>query len=115
MTLLKDLEGEVIKLATFLGKTLSEKELDQLVNHLSFGSFEKNGAVNMEIFKEIDYMNKNAGNFIRKGMWKIGKKNQTEFKVILNDSSYMKGLLVTGRTILVQNLMKKLINGLQRI
>jgi len=62
----RDLRGEIEKIATFLGKSLSDEQLSRLTQHLRLDDFSKNKAVNYEICKELSFMNPN-GRFIRKG------------------------------------------------
>ena len=66
MSFLQDLRGEVIKVVDFLGKTLSDEKLDQLIQHLQFDSFAKNESVNYEVGKVLGLMN-STGHFLRKG------------------------------------------------
>ncbi len=68
VTFKKDLRGEITKIARFVGKNLGEEKLSQLVAHLRFDNFAKNESVNVEIGKELGFMN-NTGNFIRKGTY----------------------------------------------
>jgi len=68
----KDLRAEIIKVATFLGKSLTEENISKLITHLGFDSFAKNNAVNNEFCKEFGIL-KQEGHFIRKGItgdWK---------------------------------------------
>jgi len=62
----KNLRREIDKVCAFLGKTLSEEQLQVLVKHLHFDNFSKNESVNMEFLKEEGFAN-SGGNFIRKG------------------------------------------------
>ncbi|XP_071445162.1 sulfotransferase 1C4-like [Hetaerina americana] len=71
----KDLQKEIKKVAKFMEKSLSEDEISKLEDYLSFGSMQKNPAVNlaplMSNLRGEDYMGaKNRPNFIRKG--KVG-------------------------------------------
>ena len=52
-------------MAKFLGKGLSQDQLDRLREHLKFENIEKNEAVNNEHGKKIGYMN-GDGKLIRK-------------------------------------------------
>jgi hypothetical protein len=63
----QNLRGEIEKVASFLGKSLTEEQLSKLTQHLRVDQFAKNEAVNYEICKELGFMN-NSGNFIRKGI-----------------------------------------------
>lgn len=68
----KDLRAEIVRIAAFLGKTLTDEEITKLKEHLGFDSFAKNEAVNYEFFKEYGIV-KPKGHFIRKGItgdWK---------------------------------------------
>ena len=61
-----DLQGQLQKMARFLGKDLSEDQLNRLMEHLKFENIRKNEAVNNESGKKMGMMNED-GNFIRKG------------------------------------------------
>ncbi|GLH08697.1 Sulfotransferase [Gryllus bimaculatus] len=67
----KDQEGAIRKTAKFLGKDLSDAEVTELANYLSFNNMRKNPAVNLEPVIEKkngpNYMEKNQLFFIRKG------------------------------------------------
>ncbi|XP_069695752.1 luciferin sulfotransferase-like [Periplaneta americana] len=67
----RDQASAIKKTADFLGKTLSEAEVQQLAEHLSFSNMKKNPAVNLEpiIAKKNgpDYLQKTDLRFIRKG------------------------------------------------
>jgi len=54
----RDLRGEIDKVCSFLGRTLSEDQLQKLTKHLHFDSCTKNPAMNFEMA---------SGKFIRKG------------------------------------------------
>ena len=56
MKKLQDLKGQIEKVATFLGKSLSEEQLCRLTQHLRLDDFAKNKAVNYEICKEFSFM-----------------------------------------------------------
>ena len=62
----QNLRREIDKVCAFLGKTLSEEQLQVLVKHLHFDNFSKNESLNMEFLKEEGFAN-SGGNFIRKG------------------------------------------------
>lgn len=62
----RDLRGEILKVATFLGKSLSDEQLEKLAEHLHFDNFQKNESVNNESGKKTGAMNED-GHFIRKG------------------------------------------------
>ncbi len=73
---LKDLRGQIERVAKFLDKKLTEEQLTQLTEHLRIANFEKNEAVNMEnASRKSEFMNDEGSNkFIRKGylLFKIG-------------------------------------------
>ena len=73
---LQNLRGEIAKVAKFLGKQLSEDQLNKLTEHLRFDNFKNNEAVNNEAAKEMGLFNK-EGSFIRKG-----RLNQVFFLLI---------------------------------
>ncbi len=63
----RDLRGQLEKMAKFLGKDLSQDQLDRLREHLKFENIEKNETVNFEHGKKTGFMNEDQGKFIRKG------------------------------------------------
>lgn len=58
------------KIATFLGKTLSDEDVKKLVEHTRFHNMAKNASVNYEHWDDIGFRNKNEAKFMRKG--KVG-------------------------------------------
>ena len=54
-------------MATFLGKSLTEEQIDKLRNHLHIDTFAKNESANNEVGKLIGMMNQD-GKFVRNGM-----------------------------------------------
>ena len=62
----QNLRGEIDKVCAFLGKALSEEQIQSLLKHLHFDSLSKNQAVNFEPLKEDGFVNE-TGNFMRKG------------------------------------------------
>lgn len=71
----RDLRGQLEKMSTFLGKELSEDQLNRLREHLQFDNVKKNETINMESGKKIGMLNQD-GSFIRKGIFKcIFKKD----------------------------------------
>ncbi len=62
----QDLRGELKKLAAFMGKTVTDQQLERLAAHLGFESFSKNDAVNYEAGRSAGIMNP-GGRFCRKG------------------------------------------------
>jgi len=63
----RDLKGVITKVAKFLGKSLTEEQLDKLAQHLHFDNFKKNPYVNSEEMKMIPGLADNERSFIRKG------------------------------------------------
>jgi len=70
----EDLPGVVRKVSTFMEKPLSEQQVTDLCEHLSFSSMGKNDKVNREVFRDvIMHEDKQAKKFMRKGQigdWK---------------------------------------------
>ena len=64
--MIQNLRGEIDKVCAFLGKTLTEEQIQSPLEHLHFDNFSKNRAVNYETTKEKGFAN-DKGNFIRKG------------------------------------------------
>lgn len=62
----KDLPGQIKKVASFLGKQLTNTQIDALVDHLSFNNFKKNPAVNLHELIDAGYFKKGS-EFVRKG------------------------------------------------
>lgn len=60
------MRGEILKVANFLSKSLSDEQLGKLAEHLHFDNFQKNESVNNESGKKTGAMNQD-GHFIRKG------------------------------------------------
>ena len=61
------MRGEIEKIAGFLGKNLTEGQLDRMTEHLRVDAFAKNESANFEVGKTTGLMNLGAGNFVRKG------------------------------------------------
>ncbi|XP_052757531.1 sulfotransferase 1C4-like isoform X2 [Galleria mellonella] len=64
--LCKDLPAAVRRVAKFLNKPLTDDQVTRLCDHLHIDNFRKNKSVNLEMLKDIGYINKND-HFIRKG------------------------------------------------
>ena len=64
--MMKDLRSEIEKVAAFLGKSVTEEQIDLLRNHLHIDTFAKNESANNEVGKAIGMMNKD-GKFVRNG------------------------------------------------
>jgi len=92
----RNLRGEIEKVCTFLGKTLSEQQLELLTRHLHFDSVSKNTAIN---FMESKADSKEPCKFIRKGMLR-GTPFQFKYSPMLN---HLQVKLVTGRITSTRN------------
>jgi len=70
----KDIKGAIKSLGSFLGKSLSEDELDKLIDHVSFDAMKKNGSVNSkaayEVINKLFGRPSDLGDHCRKG--KVG-------------------------------------------
>ncbi|ROT69903.1 putative sulfotransferase 1 family member D1 [Penaeus vannamei] len=76
-----DLPAVVRKVAKFLGKAVTEEEVERLADHCSFGSMSKNKAVNNEdIMAPSSERTKNI-KFMRKGQVGDWKNHLTEEQV----------------------------------
>jgi hypothetical protein len=67
---MKDLRGQIERMAKFLGKTLTDEQLIKLTSHLHINNFENNQSVNMEDVRKDGVAminNRNDLKFIRKG------------------------------------------------
>nr|XP_028579062.1 amine sulfotransferase-like isoform X2 [Podarcis muralis] len=70
----KDLRSCVLKLCNFLGKRLTEKEVDAVVDQATFNKMKADPRANYE-FMPPDLMDHSKGHFLRKGMeyiWSYG-------------------------------------------
>ncbi len=66
----QDLPTEIKKIATFLGKKLTEEQIGKLVDHVRMDKFSKNESVNMD--REIKAGLANEGyTFVRKGKLRL--------------------------------------------
>ena len=63
----KDLKSQIRKVATFLGKSYSDEQVDKLAEHLHIDNFKKNPWVNLEHLQDGITMRNDRGSFIRKG------------------------------------------------
>ncbi|XP_022256006.1 estrogen sulfotransferase-like isoform X2 [Limulus polyphemus] len=69
----KDIVASVKKIADFLGKSLTEEEIERIAYHCSFQQMAKNPSVNYSHWDDLDVRNKNEAEFMRKGIvgdWK---------------------------------------------
>lgn len=55
------------KIATFLGKSYTDQELEKLETHLKFENFRHNKSVNYDIMEKLGIVLKTEGGFVRKG------------------------------------------------
>lgn len=63
----RDLAGCIKKVAAFLQKEITDEQIKQLEEHLSFESMKGNPQVNLEGFREIGFNDIEDGRMIRKG------------------------------------------------
>lgn len=66
----QDLKSVIYKTADFLGKTVSENDVQKLLDHLSFSNMKGNSAVNYEKVVEMSKklkLSDEDGSFMRKG------------------------------------------------
>lgn len=67
----EDLPGMVVKIADFLGKTLSPAQISQIAHHCQFSQMKANAAVNRKDWEETGFLVPNKSiTFMRKG--KVG-------------------------------------------
>ena len=63
----QNLRGEIDKVCAFLGKTLSEDQVQSLLKHLHFDNLSQVSAVNFEPLREEGLVSE-SGRFMRKGI-----------------------------------------------
>lgn len=63
---MQDLRSAVLKICSFLGKKLSEEEVDSVVRQATFENMRKDPRANYENLPE-ELAEKNKGKFLRKG------------------------------------------------
>lgn len=79
------MKGEIGRVAEFLGKSLTDEQIQMLVDHLSFEKLSENQAVNMECFRRFPGAMSPQGRFLRKGsVTKIN--NFHRIYIIFNDA-----------------------------
>jgi len=66
--LIRDLPGELKRMAAFLDKSYTDEEIDKLADHLHIDNFRKNPFLNLEVGIGKLLQNKGEGSFIRKGV-----------------------------------------------
>ena len=60
----KDLRGEIVKMAKFLEKDLTEEQIDTITHHCTFDSMSRNRSTNYESSSRMD---SKVSKFMRKG------------------------------------------------
>lgn len=63
----QDLAKEIKKVAEFLGKSVTDEQVGNLVAHLGFDKMKQNDTVNNEAIREVAFVSGSKGSFIRKG------------------------------------------------
>lgn len=63
----QDLPATIRKVATFLGKSFTEEQVERLADHLHIRNFKKNPSVNCEELKGIKLLNSGEQGFVRSG------------------------------------------------
>jgi len=63
----KDLSSTIRNMGKFLGKQMSNAQIDFLAEHLNIRNFRNNPAVNYDLVKEVGMLNSGEPAFIRKG------------------------------------------------
>lgn len=63
---MQDLRSAVLKICNFLGRKLSEEELDSVVRQAAFENMRKDPRANYENLPD-DIVEKDKGSFLRKG------------------------------------------------
>ncbi|XP_015930870.1 amine sulfotransferase isoform X1 [Parasteatoda tepidariorum] len=62
-----DINGSIKKIANYLGKDLTDSEVDAIANHCSFQNMSQNPNVNYQHWDDLGIRNKNEAKFMRKG------------------------------------------------
>lgn len=65
--MVKNLETTLIEIANFLNRTLSNEDLENLLNHLNVSKFKQNPAVNQQEMKDVGIFNEGECGFVRNG------------------------------------------------
>lgn len=63
----RDLPGTIRKVASFLGKTFTDEQVDKLADHLHIRNFKNNPAVNCDQLKAIKLLSASEQGFVRSG------------------------------------------------
>ena len=64
---LKDRRGTIKRIADFLGKSLTEDDIDRVMEHTSLENMKKNEAVNFKYQEKLHGTDKTDGAFINTG------------------------------------------------
>lgn len=70
MACFQDLPGSIRRVAKFLGKELTQQQMERLCDHLSFENFKNNKSVNFEELREVGWLDEKE-TFIRKGFYPL--------------------------------------------
>ncbi|XP_054709134.1 sulfotransferase 1E1-like [Uloborus diversus] len=63
----KDIQGNIKKIGLFLGKHLTDKEVEDIAYHCSFSSMSNNPSVNYQHWDDLGIRKKDEAKFFRKG------------------------------------------------
>ncbi|XP_065218897.1 luciferin sulfotransferase-like [Planococcus citri] len=98
----KDLKSVIHKTANFIGKSISEREMEKLLDHLSFSSMKQNPAVNyalsLEMRKKLNLISEDDGHFMRRGIvgdWKENLNSELREKFQKWEEETMSGIHFT--------------------
>lgn len=72
--LLQDLRSAVLKICDFVGKKLSDDEVDSVVRQATFENMKKDPRANYENLPN-DVVDKDRGSFLRKGKGEAGQRH----------------------------------------
>lgn len=67
---MQDIRKEIGKIATFLNKTLTNEQVEKLVDHVRVDKFSKNQSVNMTMEIKSGFTN-DGHSFVRKGTYNL--------------------------------------------
>ncbi|XP_043241911.1 luciferin sulfotransferase-like isoform X2 [Amphibalanus amphitrite] len=91
----KDLRSVITKVAKFLGKTLTDEQMEKLVNHLHIDNMRKNPNVNNEFLRDVPGLMDPERSFINKGQTGSWKAHLTPEMVKKMDAWIEENLLGT--------------------
>ena len=69
MLTFQDRRGTITKIADFLGRNLTDEEIDKVMEHTSIENMKKNNAVNLSTHEKIRKTDKSEGAFINTGKY----------------------------------------------